>query len=483
MELKIQYSEQASGNFLVAREAAALLNRIELEAKAAAEAAQKTSAAVRVIGTLEKQLLDLQARQRKEAWDRLSIDQKIVVLKERAAKLDAAAQRAQAGSNRAQQIALRQQLNNAEMMAYERARSSDRRSAWMNFLPAGVATRWETIQSMRAAGSFAGGTVIGLSAAALYGIYHATKSAVEDAGQINRLANRVGTTRSEAQALRYGAGRSGIPIESMMDMLDDLRRNQGVAMGGDKSALDAFAAMKITFRDISSMGLVDLFRKLADEFERGGRNSIQYAAAASLLGRQFKEFAPNIGGVGKGMGEFGPTEIPTGELTALSELGAAAKAGWNKLTARAARGNASIGAGLVNWGRRAEYVFKAVTGTLSPEDDMLLAKISSVSDGIDISDDRVKEMQGLLDQKRAARRSARTFDDGLAEQEDALRRAGGRSDMTMPVTADRLARIGLFRGGANPGQAVLERQLSTQQQMVTEIRRLNLVMEADWPVQ
>lgn len=485
MDLKIQWDEEGPTNFAVSKEVTANLNRIAAAAKIAEMAAKRTSAARTALAPMEKQLADLQDRQKKSAWDRLSIEDKIVQLRTRAAKLDAAASKAGAGTALARGIAIKQQLTAAELQAYLNQQEGDRSGALKALLPAALVTRVETLQTMRSAGAFRGGGVLGLGAVALAGIYKATKAAVEDAAEIRSIAGRTTSTLSTAQAIRYGSGKAGIPIESMVDMLDEVRRSQGDALSGSKSAVDAFAALRVTSHDLKSMDVVGLFRKIADEFERGGRNAQQYSAAAALLGRQFKSFAPSVGMVGTGMGEMGAFEIPTTELDALGELGSLVKsvhAWWGGLFKR---GAASIGAGVVNFGRRFKWMGMEATGAGTQEErDALLAKIGAIGSGVDISDDKVRKMQAdlLAAQMRNKSTAISPFDMGLEEQQKALEAgsAGGR-ELSMRPASDALSRIGLFIGTTSQQTSLLQRQLDAQRSIVGEIKRLTQVVEADWP--
>ena len=149
MKLGISVEGEEVGLFAICEKTVKHLNAMEA-------ATLRTNKAADALAVHEKRLADLQAQSRREAYQRLSVEEKITLLKQRQASLDAAAARAGAGTALAKGIALKQAALSMEIQALSRAGGGSGGVGLKDFLPLLGGGITGTI-----GGAFLGGTVGG----------------------------------------------------------------------------------------------------------------------------------------------------------------------------------------------------------------------------------------------------------------------------------------------------------------------------------
>lgn len=118
------------------------------------------------------------------------------------------------------------------------------------------------------------------------------KATIDLAGKITDLSTKLGVSAEFLQEMGHAAQMGGTDLDTFASSLEKLATSRQKALSGDVGLVESFKKLGVTFEDIKSMRIEDLFVKIGSAFE-GGINPQQ------LIG-PLKEIA------GKGAGALIP---------------------------------------------------------------------------------------------------------------------------------------------------------------------------------
>lgn len=249
-------------------------------------------------------------------------------------------------------------------------------------------------------------------------------------------------------------------------------------------------------RDLERGTTLDVLKQIVKALEAGGSSATQFADASSLLGRGFKDLAPDIKLVLDRMDEFVAKGrgLSSGTITATNEN----QKWWGEMwSAGKEKVNTATGAVGSAMSEAVNRVMLGVFGGFMGDDrrNRLIDIIGSQSTGLDISGTSVNSMQARLKQRQADRAQSEE-DSALIDDMQALLAGGylepstgsahgdssrlGALSPRASGRSDSLARIGLFRGssGINPMRIQAD-QLAQLRTMVSELRGLRRAVESE----
>lgn len=160
--------------------------------------------------------------------------------------------------------------DNALLRAFDRARDRTRQLA--GYMAAGGATA-----------AAASATILGAVGSLFAGV---VKGNVE----AGRMARRFGDTVENFTALQYAAAKTGVPIEQLGDVLENLPERIDDAVQGGGEAAEVFRRMGIDARGFMALPLTERFARLADGLQ--GFNDVQ---RSSILGKLFSDKGQMLG--------------------------------------------------------------------------------------------------------------------------------------------------------------------------------------------
>ena len=140
----------------------------------------------------------------------------------------------------------------------------------------------------RLTGALAGAIGVGAFGAVI-------KQSIEMAGRLEDLSERFNAPIRGLQLLGNVAKEKGADIESIGQAFKFLGKNaQLAAQQGTGDLVDAFAAIGVTGKDLSTLRPDEIFLKLSDAFKAGRLTGQEFAVTAKLLGRGFEQLIPVI---------------------------------------------------------------------------------------------------------------------------------------------------------------------------------------------
>lgn len=142
---------------------------------------------------------------------------------------------------------------------------------------------------------------VALSAAAV-GLGAAIKSSINQADELSKMAQKIGVPIEQLSALKYAADLSGVSLEALQKGLGKLARSVLDAAQGSTTAVAAYQALAISFRDsngqLKSVG--DLLPQIADRFASMKDGTVKTALAMQIFGKAGADLIPllNLGASG-----------------------------------------------------------------------------------------------------------------------------------------------------------------------------------------
>lgn len=137
---------------------------------------------------------------------------------------------------------------------------------------------------------------IGLGVTALAGM---VKQSISFADEMGKAAQKVGTTTEALSGLKYAGDLAGVSFEGLQTGMQKLARNADEAASGSKSAVEAFARIKLDptqFKDTS-----DLFAAVAEKLSQLPDGAQKTAIAMDLLGKSGADLIPLLNGGADGL--------------------------------------------------------------------------------------------------------------------------------------------------------------------------------------
>lgn len=490
MKLGISVEGEEKGLFAICEKTVKHLNAMEA-------ATLRTNKAADALAVHEKRLADLQAQSRREAYQRLSVEEKITLLKQRQASLDAAAARAGAGTALAKGIALKQAALSMEIQALSRAGGGSGGVGLKDFLPLLGGGITGTI-----GGAFLGGTVgggIGVAVAALvHGLMRSAQNAVSFADDLEDAAVQFRMTGAQMLMVRRGASAAGVPVGGIMGALSRIESVRSAAVAGDSRALGLLGAYGVTEDMIRGAATpLDIALKIKGSLGSGGMTTADRGPLGDLLGRRPEKVLAAIAPIGAGGEASGDAMLS--RLSEIEDVQERIRFWWQDVQlevwsqiAAAISGRPIASAELTEMaavvklmmvpivtlfkaisispvGAIARYTFR--TSTPPPE-----ATGGEPLGHVPYSSRSVGKTEGFDSAGWNSTLSEWDQESQLADEWAAAGESKHRAGSAGPTrmgTADALARIGLFRGGTSSTQRLMESQLQQLRQSVEQLRQIN----------
>jgi hypothetical protein len=318
-----------------------------------------------------------------------------------------------------------------------------------------------------AVGGVAGlvGGVVGAAASALANAFQsAAREALQLGDYIADTAEQLRATPTEILKLRQAASEAGMSEQKMLRGLQGLEAVRSAALGGDAKSAALFQRFGIS----GSM--------LGDE----KTSAIQIAQA----------IAKSLGSSGVLRGDVAPLTQLLGrnaenQLKVLAAMDAAKPKLTDEDIARLDRASKGLE-------RLHRSIVSFVGGVISDAYELINGSGKGVTDnskmggpfwrrggywggadenGVRMSSGSLFKFGQHVEDKAAADRTA------AMTTPEAIKNLKTTTGSPAAITADALARIGIYRGGQNPQLAALQRQVILQQAALRELRRLNSVMD------
>ena len=125
-------------------------------------------------------------------------------------------------------------------------------------------------------------------------IKDAIKSSIEYASSLGETAQQLGVTTKALQEFRYAAQQNGVAQEEIDKGLQRLTKTVGLAAGGNKAAIKAFADLGVNVRDAGgNIKATDvIFEESAGGLVKLKSSAEQMAAGSAILGKSFGQLLP-----------------------------------------------------------------------------------------------------------------------------------------------------------------------------------------------
>ena len=146
----------------------------------------------------------------------------------------------------------------------------------------------------------AAGKAIAIAGAAVAGAFvlgqikDAIKSSIEYASSLGETAQQLGVTTKALQEFRFAAQQNGVAQEEIDKGLQRLTKTIGLAAGGNKAAIKAFADLGVNVRDAGgNIKATDvIFEESAGGLVKLKSSAEQMAAGSAILGKSFGQLLP-----------------------------------------------------------------------------------------------------------------------------------------------------------------------------------------------
>ena len=135
-----------------------------------------------------------------------------------------------------------------------------------------------------------------VTAIAGIGAIEFVKNLLESADATVKLSNAFGLTVSSTLELQAAMAKIGVDGSSAAKAMETLSLSAQKVSEGDAAATDAFAKLGISFKDLQTLDMPSVFKRIAEQMAENKGNTDMLAAAHTLLGRafigkDFEEFA------------------------------------------------------------------------------------------------------------------------------------------------------------------------------------------------
>jgi len=133
--------------------------------------------------------------------------------------------------------------------------------------------------------------VVGLG---VYGFASFVKGAVDAGGALFDLSQKLRISTEALTALDYAIKQTGGSTDALHTSLTFMAKKLGEAQQGSKSAVEAFAALNINFRDLIGLAPEQQFLKLVNALNQVEGAEQRVAASLNIFGRSGKELQASI---------------------------------------------------------------------------------------------------------------------------------------------------------------------------------------------
>ena len=135
-----------------------------------------------------------------------------------------------------------------------------------------------------------------VTAIAGIGAIEFVKNLLESADATVKLSNAFGLTVSSTLELQAAMAKIGVDGQSAAKAMETLSLSAQKVSEGDAAATDSFAKLGISFKDLQTLDMPSVFKRIAEQMAENKGNTDMLAAAHTLLGRafigkDFEEFA------------------------------------------------------------------------------------------------------------------------------------------------------------------------------------------------
>ncbi len=142
--------------------------------------------------------------------------------------------------------------------------------------------------------------------AIVHGIREFISGQIEAGSRVNDLSERLGVGTDDLQKFQFAAGLSGVGAEEAAKGLQFLNKNMGMALEGNKEAVETFTKLGVAMKDgegnVRELG--DVIPEVADAFEQMGSDQERTAAAMKIFGKSGAGLLPLLKGGAHGLKEL-----------------------------------------------------------------------------------------------------------------------------------------------------------------------------------
>ncbi len=121
------------------------------------------------------------------------------------------------------------------------------------------------------------------------------KSLFDEAGRINDLSVRFGTSAESMQRMKYAAEQSGTSLETLAKAMNRGEIAAAQAAKGNKQMQEAFAALGISAQEFADMSVEERMIALGDAYDTSSNKAQTFEAMTRLLGKATTELIPLFG--------------------------------------------------------------------------------------------------------------------------------------------------------------------------------------------
>lgn len=293
MNVQVEFGGKDAGLFAVADSVKRRINDLTA-------AGQRTKNSQEAIVRLEQQLHNVESQRARQAWDRLSTEQKIAQLKEKQAALDKAAQRAGQGTLLSRGIELKQSILAAQIAQLTEGKSGGGLAGalrgWMPLLSgvAGGGAASAVVGGLAAGGI---GVAVGSLVSALMG---SARRAMEFADEIGDAATTLRMSSEETLRLFRAAAKAGLSSGAATGALSRLESVRASAASGDMASLNLLKRYGVTPEMINNpeINTLTLAQKIRGSLGDAGMLTEDRNALGKLFGRRPEKMVSIVGQMG-----------------------------------------------------------------------------------------------------------------------------------------------------------------------------------------
>lgn len=125
--------------------------------------------------------------------------------------------------------------------------------------------------------------------AAFYLLAKNIAETTDSIGKLNDEADKLGISVEKLQSLSYAADKAGVSAGSLQNAFAVMQRNIGKALDGTKSQVEAFNALGLSAKNLSSLSIDEQFKKIAAALKEVDNASVRAKISQDIFGRGGKE--------------------------------------------------------------------------------------------------------------------------------------------------------------------------------------------------
>lgn len=146
-----------------------------------------------------------------------------------------------------------------------------------------------------------GGVVAGAGSAVLAPLTGMFFSTIEKLDELNKAADRLGTTTEALSRLGFAGKFAGLSIEDLEAGAKHLEKTIAEAAAGSSEAADALGRLGLSAEDLINLPLDEQFARIADAFDGVERGADRVALAMKVAGKSGSALLPLLKGGGGGL--------------------------------------------------------------------------------------------------------------------------------------------------------------------------------------